>query len=122
MGDEYGIVANVTETDSFLRTGSKAWLVGGTGGEGWFRFEWIGRTRSGGLAQKWVTTKRFSNFRCAWIPDHIRKMAGGSLYISGTKEKMEAIAERLNKFRQDQFGQLTPELSGLPTQNWKLGA
>lgn len=92
---EYGIVANIAETDKFARTGSKAYLVGGTGGEGRERMQWLVRTRNGSLAIKWLPTGRLSNFRPAWIPDHVQEAAGGSLYISGTKEEMQKAADEL---------------------------
>jgi hypothetical protein len=34
---DYGIVANVVETDRLFRKGAKAWLANGTGGEGWHK-------------------------------------------------------------------------------------
>ena len=95
---DFGIVANVAAVDRVFRMGSKAFLVGGTGGAGWYAFEWIGRTRSGDLVRKWTPTKRFSNFRCAWIPKHIRIIVGEDLYLSGTREEMEKISEGLNLF------------------------
>ena len=96
---QYGIIANVENPDRSLRLGSKAWLIGGTGGEGWYKFVWIGRTSGGRLIQKWVTTKRFTNFRCAWIPNHIRRLADGHLYMEGTRPEMEERAIALNGFR-----------------------
>ena len=103
MGNEYGIVANIVETDRFLRTGSKAWLIGGTGGEGWERFVWVGRTRGGRLVRKWVKTKRLSNFRCAWIPQHIKELAKGELYISGNQNEIKEVALAMQIFR-DKLG------------------
>ena len=96
---QYGIIANVKNRDRCLRLGSKAWLIGGTGGMGWYKFVWVGRTSRGRLVKKWVTTKRFTNFRCAWIPNHIRDRAGGHLYMEGTRPEMEERAIALNEFR-----------------------
>lgn len=107
MNDEYGIVANVAGVDRFARQGSKAWLVGGTGGEGWYRFKWLCRTRSGKLAVKWIPTKRMHNFRCAWITEHLRDAAEGHIYISGTRAEMERAAFEMNKFVADEFGCIT---------------
>lgn len=101
MQGEYGIIANIVETDRFVRTGSKSWLVGGTGGEGWYRFVWVVRTRSGQLTKKWLPTKRLGNFRAAWIPDHIREINDGYIYISGTRDEMEAVAVRMSLFAED---------------------
>lgn len=94
---EYGIVANVSSSDSCLRMSSKAYLIGGAGGQGYERFEWFGRSRGGRLIVKWVTTKRFNNFRCAWIPEHVRKAAHGCVYLCGTREQVERLAIALNK-------------------------
>lgn len=92
---EYGIIANVCKPDRLLKMGSKVWLIGGTGGEGWYKFIWLGRTKKGKrLIKKWAPTNRFCNFRCAWIPEHIRKICN-SLYIEGTKEYIEKIVKDL---------------------------
>lgn len=104
MAGEYGIVANVAGVDRVARQGSKAWLVGGTGGEGWYRFKWLCRTRSGTLAIKWIPTKRMGNFRCAWIPDHVRDAADGHIYICGSREEMGTTAAEMNKFAADEIG------------------
>jgi len=98
VSKEYGIVANVTGIDRFVRQGSKAWLSGGTGGEGWYKFQWICRTRGGRLIEKWMPTERLSNFRCAWIPKHIWALADGHLYMTGSKVEMEKRAADLNEF------------------------
>lgn len=100
----HGIVANVVGVDRIARLGSKAWLVDGTGGQGWYRFKWLCRTRSGKLIVKWIPTKRMSNFRCAWIPDHVREAANGCLYISGSREDMIKTASRMSNFLADQLG------------------
>jgi hypothetical protein len=93
---EYGIVANVAERDRSLRMGSKAWLIGGAGGEGLCRFEWWARTRGGRMVRTWKPTTRFANFRPAWIPDHLRDRFG-ALYVAGTREGMQGIADHLNE-------------------------
>lgn len=93
--DEYGVVANVLETDRLFRKGAKAWLVGGTGGEGWHRFKWIALTRSPRRAEKWAPTTRFHNFRAAWIPDHMQDRVW---YFRGTREEIEELATKLNQF------------------------
>jgi len=96
MSYDYGIVANVDGPDKYLRLASKAWIIESSGCEGWGRFCWAGRSRGGRLVRKWAPAKRFVNFRCAWIPRNIRRMAGGCLSPSGTRREMEALAIKLN--------------------------
>lgn len=97
---EYGIVANVAAVDRQLRTGSRAWLVGGTGGEGFHRFQWLARTRSGRMVTVWKPTQRFDNFRCAWIPDHIRAKHP-YIYMEGTRPAMVERAAQIQAFRDE---------------------
>ena len=92
---EFGIVANVEETDRQMRTGAKCWLAGGTGGEGWNRFQWLGLTRGHDTIVKWMPTHRMANFRAAWVPNHLR---GAVYYVRGTREEMEKMAADLNDF------------------------
>lgn len=98
MLKEYGIVANVLEPDKVFRHEAKVWLIGGTGGEGWDRFIWLGLSRGGRRIQKWGPTKRFCNFRCAWIPDHVRESADGTFNMQGTRLQMSSIAASLEDF------------------------
>ena len=91
--NEYGIVANSVETDRVFRLGAKAWLCGGTGGEGWDRFRWIAHSRSSRVIEKWAPTERFGNFRAAWIPEHLRERIW---YIRGSRGEMEKQAAALN--------------------------
>lgn len=100
MQGEYGIVANVIEPDRQLRSGAKVWLAGGTGGEGWYRFRWIGLRHGGGRPiEKWAPTHRFGNFRAAWVPEHLRESV---YWMRGTREEMEARATELNKFAESE--------------------
>ena len=92
---EYGIVCNVSE-DKVLKEGSKVWLIGGTGGEGDKKFVFLGRSLGGRMIKKWKVLDNFKDFRCVWIPDHIRKRSLGDLYISGDKETITKYAIRLN--------------------------
>lgn len=92
---EFGIVANVLETDRSLRKGAKAWLAGGTGGEGWTRFQWIAMTRGGRTVEKWAPTTRFHNFRAAWIPSHLQARV---YWLRGTRPEMEKTARKLDAF------------------------
>lgn len=95
---EFGIVANVIETDRLARTGAKAWLIGGTGGEGWHRFVWHVMTRGSRYIEKWMPTHRMGNFRAAWVPEHLRDRVA---YMRGTRPEMETRAVELNKFADD---------------------
>lgn len=90
---EFGIVANVVEPDRVFRMNAKAWLIGGTGGEGWYRFLWSAKSRGSRTVEKWAPTERFHMFRAAWIPPGVRPW-----YITGTREEMEATATKMNAF------------------------
>lgn len=92
---EYGIVANVMDADGTLRVGAKVWLCGGTGGEGWHRFEWRGKSIGGRDITKWAPTKRFHKFRAAWVPEHLRRDV---LYMRGDRAEMEQRAAQLEQF------------------------
>ena len=98
MDNDYGIVANVAGVDRVFRKGAKCWLVWGTGGEGWYLFQWWGCSRGGRRIQKWSPTVRFTNFRAAWIPDHLKDRIVGYPCGRGTREEMEDLAEKLNEF------------------------
>lgn len=92
---DYGIVANVTEADRLMRANAKCWISGGTGGEGWHRFQWIGLSRSARTIEKWIPTMRMGNFRAAWVPNHLR---GALWYVRGTRDEMETMARDLEEF------------------------
>ena len=94
---EYGIVANVVEPDRVFRMGAKAWIAGGTGGEGWDRFEWIAHSRGSRIIMKWAPTVRFDKFRAAWIPEHLRDRITGMMETRGSRAAMEAQAAFLNR-------------------------
>jgi hypothetical protein len=95
---EYGVVGNVKETDRVFRGGAKVWIAGGTGGEGAHRFEWIGMSRGGRIITKWAPTMRFSNFRAAWIPLHLRDQVR---WVRGDRPTMEAYAANLNTWAEE---------------------
>lgn len=98
MNGEYGIVANVLETDRVFRSGAKAWLCNGTGGEGWHRFFWHALARSGSALEKWAPTERFSTFRAAWVPEHMRDRV---TYFRGDHAEMHELAIKLNAFAKE---------------------
>src|SRR6516164_11611054 len=97
MPYEFGICANAFETDRIFRAGTKVWLVGGAGGEGWARFELRGLSRSGRPVTKWAPTFRLHNFRAKWIPEHLRD---GMYYMMTFPDRVEAerIAAQLEAF------------------------
>lgn len=100
---EYGIAANVGETDRFLRMGALSWIVGGTGGCGAEKFQWLSRTRSGHLVVKWAPITRFTNFRAKWIPKHVHDLSGyPNLWYQGDRDTMEDAARRLQIFRDEE--------------------
>ena len=92
----FTIVANVSG-DATFREGAKCWLISGTGGEGWYKFQWYGLNRFGRMVQKWSPTKRFTNFRAKFIPPNLKAIP---VWFVGTREEMEAQAEKLNEFRE----------------------
>ncbi len=99
---DYGIVANVCSVDKFVRMGSKAWIVGGTGGEGGYRYIWLTRARNGGLVTKWMPTERFNNFRCAWLPEWVKNSyCSAGCFMTDTKEVMQERAIKLNKLAEE---------------------
>jgi hypothetical protein len=95
-GRSYGIVANVIEdADKLFRDGAKVWIAGGTGGAGWERFEFFGKSIGGRDIRKWAPTSRFDNFRAAWIPEHLREEIR---YMTGSRRECERRAAELDAF------------------------
>jgi len=83
---EYGIVANILEVDRAFRFGAKAWMAQWeSGGE---RARWVALSRGGRIIEKYASVHRFKNFRCAWIPEHLRKR----IFQRGTRKEMEEYA------------------------------
>ncbi|TIT80119.1 MAG: hypothetical protein E5W57_04100 [Mesorhizobium sp.] len=93
--DRFGLIANVEGVDRIFRMGAKVWLCSGTGGEGWFRFEWWGMSRGGRTLQKWAPTERFTNFRAAWVPPHLRERVS---YFRPTRAEAETWAKNMQTF------------------------
>jgi len=90
---EFGIVANIAETDSALRLGAKAWVLSGWAGGGYERLQVTAITRGGRYVEKWIPITRLSNFRAAWIPMEMRPRFGG--FCAMSKEEASAIAADL---------------------------
>lgn len=89
---DYGICANVFETDRVFRMGAKAWLCLWTGGND--RCQWVAQARSGKWHhEKWAPIMRFHNFRAAYVPDIFR----GNVFERGDRSSMEHKAHELEK-------------------------
>jgi hypothetical protein len=65
----YGLIANVI-SDRVLRTGAKVWIRYCNGDAACPSV--TGLSKSGRRAQKHTHYKRLTNFRAAWIPEHLR--------------------------------------------------
>jgi hypothetical protein len=94
MTGEYGIVANVLETDRVLRKGAKVWLKGGWRDGGFKRLNVRGLSRSGRPVEKWVPITRLDTFRAAWLPPEMRE-DHVIVSILGGKDDMTILASRL---------------------------
>lgn len=66
----FGIVANVI-SDRALRTGAKVWICRINGGAE--NVVVSGCTKGGRIVEKYIQLKRLSNYRAAWIPEHMRE-------------------------------------------------
>lgn len=96
LTDVFGIFGNVFETDRIFRSGAKLLLCGGTGGEGWYRFEWRGLSRSGKRITKWAPTARLHNFRAGWVPLGDREECHYMTFLD--RREAEARASEMNEF------------------------
>jgi len=92
--NEYGIIANVVETDRLLRKGAKVWVLGGWSGGGFERVQVRGAARGGRQIEKYAPIARFDNFRSAWLPEHLRDKA---TFFLGYKDDMESRAQLLQR-------------------------
>lgn len=97
MTAEYGLVANVAETDSALRLGAKVWIVHAWTGGGYERVTVWGMARNGRRIEKWVPIWRLHNFRAAWLPEKVRA-AVSLLTVEGSQEAMDQLAAALDRY------------------------
>jgi hypothetical protein len=67
--DLYGVVANVV-SDRVFRTGAKVWILHSDGDASCPIAHGIGK--GGGYVKKRTHFKRLTNYRAAWIPEHLR--------------------------------------------------
>ena len=65
----FGVVANVA-SDRVLRTGAKVWIERCNGDAECPVVR--GCSKSGRVVEKYTHYKRLTNFRAAWIPEHLR--------------------------------------------------
>ena len=65
----YGLVANVI-SDRVLRTGAKVWIHYCNGDAACPIV--AGMSKGGRMVQKYTHYKRLTNFRAAWVPEHMR--------------------------------------------------
>lgn len=69
---EWGVKANLAEPRSAMRTRALCWVMNPNTGWGGERVKVLARSRSGRLIETWIGTKRLTNLRAAWIPEHLR--------------------------------------------------
>lgn len=85
----YGLIANVI-SDRVLRTGAKVWIQRCNGDVSCPAV--IGMNKSGRIVQKYTHYKRLTNFRAAWIPEHMLERVA---WQWKTKNEAEELAARL---------------------------
>lgn len=85
----YGIVANVA-SDRILRTGAKVWIERCNGDAECPVVR--GCSKSGRMVEKYTHYKRLTNFRAAWIPEHLRDRV---IWQWDEKESARQLADTL---------------------------
>jgi len=93
---DYVVIGNFAESDNGIRLGSKVYVVGGNNGDGFEKRRCVVRLRSGSLRCAWVNMKKLTNFRPAWLPDHVRSIAGDDSAATD-KDEAEEISAFLNE-------------------------
>lgn len=88
--DMFGIVANVL-SDRVLRTGAKVWIERCNGDAECPVVRGI--SKSGRVVEKYTHYKRLTNFRVAWIPEHLRDRV---IWQWPEKEGAQQVAEKLS--------------------------
>jgi len=90
----FSIKCNVKAPHRFMRMRALCWILNINQGGGGDRVEVEGITRGGRRCQRtWVDSRDLTNFRAAWIPDHIRKRC----HCAMTKKQAESLAKMLNE-------------------------
>lgn len=88
------VIGNFAEADNKIRQASKVYIVGGDNGDGFEKRKCVIRMRDGKLKCAWLNLNKLSNFRSAWLPNHIRLIAGDDS-AAMTKEQAASVADRL---------------------------
>ena len=91
---EWGIKVNFAEPRSAVRTGALGWVIDRNIGWGGERIRVLARSRGGRLIDTWIATKRLTNCRASWMPDHLRDRCFARF---PTREEAEAVARGLSK-------------------------
>ncbi len=69
--NDYGIVANY-DGDQYVTKGTKCYITFMNSGNAQERVQVWCHSRGGRGISRFVDTRRLSNFRAAWIPEHVR--------------------------------------------------
>jgi hypothetical protein len=85
---QFGIVANVCESDHVLRKGAKV-LLQYCSGYGFERVSVYGSSYRGRKLVKFIPCWRLTNFRPMWLPPEDREYA----FWLGTREEIQAVAQ-----------------------------
>lgn len=103
----FGIVANVA-SDRVLRTGAKVWLHRCNGDAECPVVHGI--SKRGRLVEKYTHFKRLTNYRAAWIPEHLRDRVILTWPDKGTAQayaaKLQAMWSDVRYFSRDGSTQL----------------
>lgn len=91
----FGLVANVA-SDRVLRTGAKVWIERCNGDAECPVVR--GCSKSGRVVEKYTHYKRLTNFRAAWIPEHLRDRV---IWQWPDKEQAQQVAEKLSRMWAD---------------------
>lgn len=74
--EQWGIVANVCDSDSALRLGARVWIVNPFSGWHTGFVEVRGISRGGRTIQKWISRQRLQNYRSCWLRPDTRWIFG----------------------------------------------
>jgi hypothetical protein len=87
----FGVVANVV-SDRVLRVGAKVW-VGYCNGDA-EKPKVVGCSKGGRVVEKYSAYKRLTNYRAAWMPEHLRDKVNNQF---ASKADAQAAADSLTK-------------------------
>jgi hypothetical protein len=90
--NEYVVIGNFNDRDHKLRFNSKVFVVGGTNGDGWEKRKCVARRRDGSLCCMWLDMKKVRSFRPAWLPQHVRDLAGDDSAAMSKDDAMQVAA------------------------------